>query len=126
MRNSYYERQGFYRGKTLASMPENNNFRMEALEQELIAQRNFKASLDVNKSWMRNTKPGSYPYATIAFYRYLIYANAHTDSLQMMKWLILSALTDVRNGVYDQGYMCELANPLMIVGDVNRAFRYIN
>lgn len=126
MRNSYYERQGFYRGKTLASMPENNNFRMEALEQELIAQRNFKASLDVNKSWMRNTKPGSYPYATIAFYRYLIYANAHTDSLQMMKWLILSALTDVRNGVYDQGSMWELANRLMIVGDVNRAFRYIN
>lgn len=126
MKNNYYARQGYYRGKMLSVMPEHNPYRMEALEQELMSQKNFKASLEINNSWMKATKEGSYLYATVAYYRYMEYANNQLDSLEMIKWLTVSAITDVRNGVYDQGSMWELANRLMIAGDIDRAFRYVN
>ena len=126
MRNGYYARQAFFRRKMLEVMPKTDNYRLGALEQELINQKNFKASLEVNDQWMRTTPKGSYIYATIAYYRYMEYANNHLDSLQMMHWLAVSALTDVQNGVYDQGSMWELANRLMIAGDIDRAFRLIN
>ena len=126
LKNNYYAQQGYYRGKMLSVMPEHDDYRMMALEQELMNQQNYKASLAVNNAWMKATKEGSYPYATVTYFRYMEYANNHLDSLQMMKWLTVSALTDVRNGVYDQGSMWELANRLMVAGDIDRAFKYIN
>ena len=43
-----------------------------------------------------------------------------------MYWLAESALADVRNGVMDQGSMWEMANQLMLQGDVDRGYRYIS
>jgi uncharacterized membrane protein YciS (DUF1049 family) len=61
----------------------------------------------------------------VALYRYLEY-KAKEDSVQMMYWLSESALSDVRNGVMDQGSLWEMANQLMLQGDLDRSYRYIN
>jgi hypothetical protein len=44
----------------------------------------------------------------------------------MMYWLTESVLADIRNAAMDQGSMWELANELMLSGDVDRASRYIS
>ena len=44
----------------------------------------------------------------------------------MMHWLVESVLTDIKNATMDQGSMWELANELMIQGDIERASRYIS
>jgi hypothetical protein len=44
----------------------------------------------------------------------------------MLYWLTESVLADIRNAAMDQGSMWELANELMLTGDVDRASRYIS
>jgi len=46
--------------------------------------------------------------------------------VQMMHWLTESVLADIRNAAMDQGSMWELANELMLRGDIDRASRYIS
>ena len=82
-------------------------------------------SLAVNDLWMKQVKPGTHAYALTTFYRYLEYG-LRGDSIQKMHWLIESATSDVRNAIMDQGSMWELANQLMINGDIDRAYRYIS
>ena len=82
-------------------------------------------SLAVNDLWMHQVKPGTHAYALTTFYRYLEYG-LRGDSIQKMHWLIESATSDVRNAIMDQGSMWELANQLMVGGDIDRAYRYIS
>ena len=96
------------------------------LRRELSKQNagDLKASLKINDEWLRTVEKGSHPYALVTLYRYLEY-KAQGDSIQMMKWLTESVLADIRNGVMDQGSMWELANQLLLKGDIDRAYRYI-
>lgn len=129
MRQAYYTQLGHYHDITFRLLPPHDNNRMQLLELTLMNQKRHKESKAVNDEWLRHTKPGSHPYALVALYRYLEYkatAKNATDSLAMMKWLGVSVLTDIRNGVMDQGSMLEMANQLMLTGDVDRAYRYIN
>ena len=59
------------------------------------------------------------------FYRYLEFME-RKDQQQMMYWLVESVLADIRNGVMDQGSMWELANQLLLLGDVEHANEYIS
>lgn len=74
---------------------------------------------------MKSVEKGSHPYALVTLYRFLEY-KAQGDTIQMMKWLKESVLADIRNGVMDQGSMWELANQLMLMGDIDHAYRYIS
>ena len=85
----------------------------------------LEQSMAINDEWLKMSEPGSHPYAMVALYRYLEY-NARGDEEQMMYWLAESVLADIRNGVLDQGSMWELANQLMLRGDVEHANRYIS
>jgi DNA-binding CsgD family transcriptional regulator len=60
-----------------------------------------------------------------ALYRY-IELKMQGDTAQMMYWLKESVLADIRNAAMDQGSMWELANELMLMGDIDRASRYIS
>ena len=44
----------------------------------------------------------------------------------MMHWLVESVLADIRNASMDQGSMWELANELMLNGDIDKASSYIS
>lgn len=81
-------------------------------------------SMAVNNEWMQLTPKGSHAYALAALCRsYEYYARG--DVHQEVYWLTEAALTDIRNGVMDQGAMQEIANILIEQGDINRAYRYI-
>lgn len=79
----------------------------------------------INDQWLSHVEKGSHPYALVTLYRYLAY-KAENDSTRMMYWLAESVLTDIRNGVMDQGSMWEMANQLMGLNDVDRAYKYIS
>ncbi len=76
--------------------------------------------------WMEACAPGTRDYAIMAYYRSEIYRKNNDVEMQRY-WLILSALTDIRNAIMDQGSLWSLANSLISEGqDVERAHRYID
>ena len=63
--------------------------------------RRRQTSMAINDHWLAGVEKGSHPYALTALYRYLEY-KARGDSAQMMKWVVESALADVRHAVMNQ------------------------
>ncbi len=125
MRQTYQEKAGQYEALLLATIPENSNTAFLRREMIDLGAGRLQQSMATNTKWLQTVERGSHPYALVALYRYLEY-KAQNDSTQMMYWLVESALSDVRNAVMDQGSLWELANQLMLQGDVDRAYRYIS
>lgn len=124
MRNVYGDKAWHYQQLALETLPEHDNNRYQLLEQSLLTDKKYKQSMALNNEWVKRVEKGSHPYALVAMYRYLEFKNIN-DTTQMMLWLAESVLTDITNGVMDQGSMWEMANQLMVMGDVDRAYRYI-
>ena len=125
MREAYYKEAGKYEALMYETLPHNDPDCFAHRELSLNAKGDLKAALKVNDEWMTTVEKGSHPYALVTLYRYLDY-KAMGDSVQMMNWLCESVLADVRNGVMDQGSMWELANQLLLLNDIDRAYRYIS
>ena len=125
MRQTYQEKAGQYEALLLATIPENSNTAFLRREMIDLGAGRLQQSMATNNQWLETVERGSHPYALVALYRYLEF-KAQNDSIQMMYWLVESALADVRNAVMDQGSLWELANQLMLQGDVDRAYRYIS
>ena len=125
MRDNYYKQAGKYEALMYETLPPDDPDCFSHRELALNAKGDLKAALQVNDEWMKTVEKGSHPYALVALYRYLDY-KAMGDSVQMMDWLCESVLADVRNGVMDQGSMWELANQLLLLNDIDRAYRYIS
>lgn len=125
MRRHYEAEQARYRRLMFGVLPRYDNNRMQVEELTLMNEGRYKQSMAVNNEWLKRVPEGSHVYALVALYRYLEYKNVG-DSVRMMQWLARSVLADIRNGVLDQGSMWEMANQLMVHGDVDRAYRYIS
>lgn len=125
MRQTYLEKAGQFEALLLATIPENSNTAFLRREMIDLGAGRLQQSMATNNQWLGTVERGSHPYALVALYRYLEF-KAQNDSIQMMYWLVESALADVRNAVMDQGSLWELANQLMLQGDVDRAYRYIS
>ena len=125
MREKYRQKADNYEQLMLNALPKDDDAVMLTREMKLLNSQQLKESMKINDEWLATTERGSHRYALVALYRYLEFM-AQKDSTQMMYWLAESALSDVRNGVMDQGSMWELANQLMLQGDLDRSYRYIN
>lgn len=94
------------------------------IETDNLNRHDLKGSMAINNMWIKHTEKFSHSYALAAMYRYLEF-KAISDSTEMMYWLTISVLSDLRNGVMDSGSMWELANQMMLEGDIDRAHKYI-
>lgn len=121
----YWDAQAQYRTLMYANLPATDNAVFQYRQLETLGAGKWREALRINDEWMTHVEEGSYPYALATLYRYLAYKAAN-DSTRMMYWLAQSVLTDIRNGVLDQGSMWEMANQLMVVNNVDRAYRYIS
>ncbi len=81
-------------------------------------------SMRFSDLWLTRVERGSTDFALFALYRYLEF-KARCDTSNMLLWLGESVLADIRNGVQDQGSMWEMSNQLALMGQVDRAYRYI-
>ena len=125
MKKAYQQQAGYYEQKMFETLPADHPYLMLRREMTLLNSKHLEESMKVNDAWLKQTERGSHPYAMVALYRYLEYM-ARDDKPQMFYWLTESVLADIRNGVMDQGSMWELANQLMLQGDIDHAYRYIN
>ncbi len=125
MRQQYQAKAGEYERLMLENLPPTNEACF--LRRELAAQTAGKLdeAMKINDEWLKTVEEGSHPYAMTALYRYIEY-KLQRDTAQMMHWLVESVLSDIRNAAMDQGSMWELANELMLKGDIDRASRYIS
>lgn len=125
MKSSYLEKALRYETMMLKYLPHDSESCFLRRELKAQGEGDLKASMAINDEWLKSVEVGSHPYAMVALYRYIEY-KMRSDSAQMMYWLKESVLADIRNAAMDQGSMWELANELMLKGDIDRASRYIS
>ena len=125
MRQTYQAKEQHYKQLMYDNLPPTSESCLLRREQAAQAEGRLEESMAINDEWMQTVEPGSHPYALAALYRYIEF-KLQGDTAQMMHWLTESVLADIRNAAMDQGSMWELANELMLSGDVDRASRYIS
>lgn len=125
MRAVYRDKEQHYKQLMFENLPPTSESCFLRREQEAQGEGRLEESMKINDEWLKTVEPGSHPYALVALYRYIEY-KLQKDTVQMMHWLTESVLADIRNAAMDQGSMWELANELMLKGDIDRASRYIS
>ena len=125
MRQHYLDRAKHYEALMYQYLPATHESCFLRRELKAQGEGDLKGAMRVNDEWLKHVERGSHPYALTALYRYIEY-KLQGDSVQMMHWLVESVLADIRNAAMDQGSMWELANELMLEGDIDRASSYIS
>ena len=123
-RELYMQKAEHFKQLMFNTLPAENDAVLCLREQDLMNAGHLKESMAINDKWLKSVEYGSHPFALTALYRYLEF-KAVNDSAQMMRWVLESALADVRNAVMNQGSMWEVCNQLMVQGDITRASKYI-
>jgi len=124
-RKSYAGKAQYYQNLMFRNISPEGDPYYQIRELDLMNAHRWQQSMALNTVWLKRVRRGSHRYALVALYRYLEY-KARRDTTKMMYWLTQSALSDVRNGVMDQGSMWEIANQMMVQGEVDRSYRYIS
>ena len=125
MQKSYLDKAYYYERLMYEKLPPTYETCLLKREQRAQGEGDLKTAMAINDEWLKTVEAGSHPYALTALYRYIEY-KLQGDSAQMMFWLTESVLADIRNAAMDQGSMWELANELMLKGDLERASHYIS
>ena len=124
MKSVYQRKADHYRQLMLQTLPATYETCFLRREQQAQGEGKLDEAMRINDQWLKTVEPGSHPYAMVALYRYIEY-KLQGDREQMMYWLVESVLADIRNAAMDQGSMWELANELMLNGDIDKASSYI-
>ena len=125
MKQTYQAKADHYKQLMMNILPPTYETRFLRLEQAAQGEGRLDDAMKINDAWLKTVEPGSHPYALVALYRYIEY-KLRGDKPQMMHWLVESVLADIRNAAMDQGSMWELANELMLNGDIDKASSYIS
>ena len=125
MRQTYQAKADHYKQLMMDILPPTYETRFLRLEQAAQGEGRLDDAMKINDAWLKTVEPGSHPYALVALYRYIEY-KLQGNKPQMMHWLVESVLADIRNAAMDQGSMWELANELMLNGDIDKASSYIS
>ena len=84
----------------------------------------YDEAFRINDQRLANVSVNAPDYAIVTFYRALI-CQSMGDMEGYKKYLILSAMTDIRCAIKDNTSLRLLANQLFYEGDINRASHYI-
>ena len=125
MQTAYLDKAHYYEELMYQYLPPTHETCFLRREQRAQGENKLDESMRINDEWLKSVEEGSHPYAMVALYRYIEY-KMRGDTVQMMHWLKESVLADIRNAAMDQGSMWELANELMLQGDIDRASHYIS
>ena len=126
LKEAFFAKSSAIRDSLLQMLPE-DSYSYNALKSvELNNQGKYDEALKCSDKWMKLAKPGTRDYATMSFYRSEIYSNQGDVEMERY-WLIMSALTDIRQAIMDQAALWSLANSLMNEeGDLDRAYKYMD
>ena len=126
LRDQFFSKSAAFRDSLLQILPE-DSYGYNALKSvELNNQGKTDEALKCSNKWLKLAKPGSRDYATMSFYRSEIFRNMGDAEMERY-WLIMSALTDIRQAIMDQAALWSLANSLMNEeGNLDRAYKYMD
>ncbi|NHN24736.1 transcriptional regulator [Flavobacterium jejuense] len=97
---------------------------LSLLEKKYRDNRELKKALAINSKRLQNTKIGNRAYSMVTFERSLLY-QLNNDLDNQKKFLILSAISDIRANVKDNASLTELAMLLYSENDIDRAHNFI-
>lgn len=117
-------RADHYRERMLTVLPPDSKYARQTEEMMAYGRGLYDRSFRMNTQWLHAVRKGSPEYALVSYFRFLEY-KALGDSVRAIRSLSESVLADVHNAVMDQGSMWELANQLMVWGDLDRAYSYL-
>jgi hypothetical protein len=126
-RNSrkYFGLAGLYRDSLMAAIDSASNEYLLLYESKLQDEGKLERSRSVNSQLLSRVSRDSPEYAVYAFQRAISYRLGHEPGLEK-KYLILSAISDIKAAVKDNVSLTLLAIMLFEENEIDRAYRYIN
>ena len=112
MKQKYQAKADYYKQLMLKTMPETYETCFLRREQDAQGEGRLEEAMAINNQWLKTVENIEY--------------KLQGDRDQMMYWLVESVLADIRNAAMDQGSMWELANELMLMGEIDKASEYIS
>jgi cell division protein FtsB len=94
-------------------------------EKDFRDKREIDQALEINSERLSQVKLGTPLYSLITFERALLY-ELRNNTIDQKKFLILSAISDIKSSVKDNASLTELAMIFFKEGDIDRAHNYIN
>lgn len=121
----YQAKVAEYRQKVEAALDHQDDRYLQLQEVKLRDAGKTKEALRINDIRLHKSTPGTHQYAIATFYRAMIFK--HSNHLEeYRRFLLLSAISDVRLAVMDQGSLWELANETMADSkQLARSYDYI-
>jgi len=123
-RNNYLSLYNSYKDTLLHLVDENSQIYYSITEKDLLDARKLEECLTVNSQWLKMVQPDSKDYSLVMFQRSLIY-ELMGHSQNQKKFLILSAISDIRASVKDNASLTTLAELIHSENEIEKAYRYI-
>ena len=120
----YWQSANKYDDWVKALVPSGTEESLAMIEKKYRLDKKYNDALQVNDQRLQLVEPFSSEYAFITFHRSLIY-RLMGDKENERKYLILSAISDIRKAIKDNASISILASNLMQEGEVERAYKYI-
>ncbi len=124
MSTKYYNLVNSFNDTLLSYLNENSNTYLQIKEKRYRDSRKLDKCKDINDRRFAMAKMGTRNYSTVAFERSLIYQLQNQNDLEK-KFLILSAISDIKAAVKDNASLTRLALLLYKDGQIDKAYRYI-
>lgn len=120
----YQSRYNHYKSELMKILPEDHEVYLDIMEKDLLDQSHPEKCLSINQQRLERTRIGEPRYSLVTFQRFLIYQATREYDLQK-KYLILSAISDIRAVVKDNASLTILASILYEAGNTEKAYYYI-
>ncbi len=121
-----YELADMYRDSMLLKLPVTDDDYLQEMTRMSRKAGRYETALRYNDMRMEKTSVGDPLYAFVSYERYRIHMAQGGHEDEALRYLILSAISDVRSAIKEQSSMLKLANILYSKGDFDRANTYIN
>lgn len=113
-----------YKDSLSEKLANSSSENLALLEKKYRDNRELDKALEINSKRLKISKIGNRGYSMVTFERSLIY-QLNNDIENQKKFLILSAISDIRSNVKDNASLTELAMILYSENDIDRAHNFI-
>ncbi len=115
-----------YRDSMLMVLPETDDVYLQEKMFSANRRKDYEEALRFNDLRMGYTTFGEPLYALVAYDRFQTLNSMPGRADEALRYLVLSAISDVRSSIKEQAAMLQLAKILYNKGDIERANTYIN
>lgn len=119
------ERRIYYRDRLYGMADPDSDLYIRLKVEEMREKKEFARADSLNRFLVGRTDPESHEYAMYAYDQSLVEVDLN-NSDEQLKWLVRSAVADIKNSIKDYGSLTTIADILFGRQDLDRAFRYIN